>query len=149
MGVSRSPTSGPIAFDTALFIYYIEEHPAYLPLIAPMFEAVAAGAREIVTSELTLLEVLVVPLRANDYVLARRYEALLTRSRGLRLVPLDRAHLRIAAQLRARYAVRTPDALQLAAALATQCSALVTNDRRLPAILGLPVLQLRELTEPL
>ena len=38
---------------------------------------------------------------------------------------------------------RTPDALQLAAALSAGCRTFVTNDRDLPAVPGLEVLQLR------
>jgi predicted nucleic acid-binding protein len=38
---------------------------------------------------------------------------------------------------------RTPDALQIAAALGAGCSALVTNDRDLPSVGGLRVVQLR------
>jgi predicted nucleic acid-binding protein len=51
-------------------------------------------------------------------------------------------HLRLAAQLRAATGVATPDALQLAASLATRCSAFVTNDRRLRAVPGLKIIQL-------
>ena len=39
--------------------------------------------------------------------------------------------------------MRTPDALQLAAALSAGCSTFVTNDRDLPAVTGLEVLKLR------
>ncbi|MDQ3518395.1 MAG: PIN domain nuclease, partial [Gemmatimonadota bacterium] len=73
---------GPVAVDTAVFIYLIEEHPAYLPVVEPLFDEVAAGMREIVTSAVTLLEVLVVPFRTGEVALAGLYEALLTRSRG-------------------------------------------------------------------
>ncbi|MBA3559604.1 MAG: type II toxin-antitoxin system VapC family toxin [Gemmatimonadaceae bacterium] len=132
---------GPVAVDTAVFIYLIEEHPAYLPVVEPLFDEVAAGMREIVTSAVTLLEVLVVPFRTGEVALAGLYEALLTRSRGLRLVEIDRGQLRAAAQLRAHYDLRTPDALQLAAALSSRCSAFVTNDRRLPPLPGLPIMQ--------
>lgn len=45
------------------FIYFIEEHPIYLPLVEPLFEAIDAGELEAVTSSLTLLEVLVIPFR--------------------------------------------------------------------------------------
>jgi predicted nucleic acid-binding protein len=62
---------------------------------------------------LTLLEVLVVPYRAGNAGLAVRYEEL-----------------------------KTPDALQLAAALGAGCTTFVTNDRRIPAIRGMRVLQL-------
>lgn len=142
MGLIDVLGPGLVALDTAVFIYLIEEHPAYLPIVEPLFVEVAAGKREIVTSAVTLLEVLVVPFRTGEEALAGRYEALLTRSRGLRLVEIDRGQLRAAAQLRARHDLRTPDALQLAAALSARCSAFVTNDRRLPALPGLPIVQL-------
>lgn len=134
--------TGSVALDTAIFIYYIEEHRDYLPLVEPLFAEIDAGTREAVTSVLTLLEVLVVPYRAGDLALATRYEALLSRSRGLHLVELDRTQLRTAAQLRALYRLRTPDALQIAAALTAQCQTFVTNDRQLPDIPGLHVVQL-------
>jgi len=144
VGLREDLGPGRTALDTAPFIYYIEEHPAFLPLVAPVFEEAAAGRRELVTSTLTLLEVLVVPIRAGHRELAERYEACLARSRGLRLVDLDRLLLRTAAQLRALHpSLRTPDALQLGAALSAGCSSFVTNDRDLPAIPGLRVLKLK------
>lgn len=144
MGLTAALGPGRTAIDTAVFIYLIEEHPEFMPLVAPIFEETARGKRELVTSAVTLLEVLVVPYRAGDLALAERYEALLTRSRGLRLIDLDCAQLRAAAQLRARYRVRTPDALQLAAALSHSCAAFLTNDRELPEISGIRIVQLRE-----
>jgi predicted nucleic acid-binding protein len=144
VGLSAALGPGRTAIDTAVFIYLIEEHPDFLPLVAPIFEETARGKRELVTSAVTLLEVLVVPYRAGDLALASRYEALLTGSRGLHLVELDRNQLRAAAQLRALYRVRTPDALQLAAALSHQCAAFLTNDRELPELSGIRIVQLRE-----
>lgn len=91
---------------------------------------------------MTLLELLVVPYRAGNVELAQRYEAVLTRSRGVRMVDLTRDPMRLAAQLRAATGAATPDALQLATALATGCSDFVTNDWRLPAMPGLRVVQL-------
>lgn len=144
MGLREDLGPGPTALDTALFIYFIEENEAFLPLVAPIFEEVAAGRREVITSSLTLLEVLVVPYRAGNLTLAARYEAYLSRSRGVRLVDLGRPQLKVAAQLRALHpSVRTPDALQLAAALSAGCPVFVTNDRDLPSVPGLAILKLR------
>ena len=144
MGLREDLGPGPTALDTALFVYYIEENETFLPLVAPVFEDVAAGRREVVTSSLTLLEVLVVPYRAGNLELAERYEAHLSQSRGVRLVDIGRPQLRMAAQLRALHpSVRTPDALQLASALSAGCPTFVTNDRDLPAVPGLRVLKLR------
>ena len=144
MGLVASLPKGPVAVDTSLVIYLIERHPDFLPLVRPLFEAADRGSIEIVTSAVTLLEVLVVPYRAGDALLAARYEALLTRSRGLTIVDLERPILRAAAQLRAVHGTPTPDALQLASGLARRCGAFVTNDRRLPSLPNLPVVQLRE-----
>jgi len=133
---------GPVGVDTVVFIYFIEEHPRFLPLLHPLFQAVAAGRRELVTSALTLLEVLVVPYRSGDYRLAERYEALLTRGRGVRVAEISRDHLRAAARLRAATGLRTPDSLQLAAALIAGCTVFLTKDRDLPTIPGLRIVQL-------
>ncbi len=135
---------GAVGIDTAIVIYFIEEHPKYLPIILPLFREADQGKPDLITSAVTLLEVLVVPYRAGHRALADRYEALLTRSRGIRLIDMTRDQLRAAAQLRAATGVRTPDALQLAAAIGSGCTAFVTNDRRVPAIPGLRVVQLGE-----
>lgn len=146
MGLTDALGAGPIAVDTAVFIYLIEEHPVYLSAARSLFMMADQGEVEIVTSALTLLEVLVVPFRSGDEALASRYEALLTRSLGIRLIEVDRLQLRTAAGLRAVHGTRTPDALQLAAALTTRCSAMVTNDRRFPSLPRLPIMQLSDLT---
>jgi predicted nucleic acid-binding protein len=112
--------------------------------VEPLFRAIDAGDLRGVTSVLTLLEVLVVPYRSGLLELAERYEAILLSSRNLDVVPLDPPILRAAAQLRAATSMRTPDALQVASALALGCTKLVTNDRRLPAVPGLEVLQLSD-----
>lgn len=130
--------------DTSLFIYFVERHPTYVDEVRLLFRSAESGELELITSALTVLEVLVVPFRAGNAALAARYEALLSRGRGLRLVEVDRTQLRSAAHLRATYPLRTPDALQLAAALSNRCSAFVTNDRRLPSPPGLPVVQLAD-----
>jgi predicted nucleic acid-binding protein len=133
---------GNVAVDTAIFIYFIEENPRFLPEILPLFTQADQGKRELITSALTLLEVLVVPYRAGNRHLAERYEALLTRSRGIRLVELSHDQLRAAAQLRAATNVKTPDALQVVAAISGGCTTFLTNDRRLPPMPGLRILQL-------
>jgi predicted nucleic acid-binding protein len=64
--------------------------------------------------------------------------------RSVHVIDLDRSVLRAAARLRAALGVKTPDALQLAAALMAGCPAYVTNDRALPAIPDLRIVHLRD-----
>lgn len=148
MGLLEDLGSGPVALDSVVFIYFIEENPRYLAVIEPVFSAIDRGRIEAVTSGITLLETLVVPLRAGDVRLADRYEALLTRSRGIRLREIDVSLLRLAAHVRAATRLKTPDSLQLATALATGCSAFLTNDRDYPAGPGLRILRLGDYVSP-
>jgi predicted nucleic acid-binding protein len=139
---------GPVGIDTVIFIYYLEEHPTYAGLVSPLFEALDESRCQGVTSTLTLLETLVVPYRAGDAVLADRYELLLSRSQGLHLVDLERDLLRAAARLRAAYAVKTPDAIQLAAALSKACTTFLTHDRPLSKVQGIRILQIGQYLSP-
>jgi predicted nucleic acid-binding protein len=66
----------------------------------------------------------------------------------LRTVPIDDALAERAAELRARHNVRTPDALQLAAALLTGAAAFLTNDAALTCVSEIEVLVVGELTAP-
>ena len=142
VGLTTELGVGRVALDTAIFIYFIEENPRFLPEIVRLFKEANEGRRDLITSALTLLEVLVVPYRAGNRLLAERYEALLTRSRGIRLVELSHDQLRAAAQLRAATSVKTPDALQLVAAISTGCTTFLTKDRRLRPVPGLRILEL-------
>jgi predicted nucleic acid-binding protein len=145
VGLIREIGEGPVALDTVVIIYFIEEHQRYLPVLDPVFAAIDKRRLRAIASSLTLLEVLVVPYRAGNIPLAERYEQVLTRSRGVRLIDIDRTQLRAAAQLRALHSnLRTPDAIQISAALSGGCSVLLTNDRDLPAVPGLRVLQLKD-----
>ena len=148
MGLIEDASPGPVALDTAIFIYFIEEDKRFLSLVKPVFDAIDRGDLRAATSGLTLMEVLVLPYRFANFSLADRYEASLTRSRGLRFIDIDRSLLRSAAQLRAAFNLKTPDALQVAAALVAECTVFLTNDRRIPSMPGLKVLELKNYLPP-
>lgn len=145
MGLRKDLFPGPVALDTCLFIYLIEENPRFLPLVRPLFEAIDARKIQAVTSALTLLETLALPYRRNDDKLAEKYERLFRGIPNLSVVDIDLPVLRLAAALRAKSHLKTPDALQLATAMRRQCRFFVTNDRRLPQFPRLTVLQLDDL----
>ena len=142
MGLIEDIGQGPVALDSSVFIYFIEEHPRYLPIVDPLFHALEVGLLQAATSTLTLLETLVQPVRTGNWRLADRYEEILTDSRGLELIKIDLELLRAAAHVRAATKVKTPDALQIASAQSAGCRTFVTNDGRLPPVPGLRVLYL-------
>lgn len=149
MGLLSSLGPGPVALDSSIFIYFIEEQEHFLAELDLLFSAIAEGSISAVTSSLTLLEVLVIPLHANQPALAAEYEAILTRSSAISLLPLQPRQLRLAAHLRASTAMKTPDAIHLASALVAGCTTFLTNDRRIPPVPGLRIVVLEDaIAEP-
>ena len=147
MGLMKLLGDGPVALDTAPFIYFIEDHPKFAPLVEELFERIVAGTQIAVTSAVTLLEVLVIPYRHGRVDIAEQYERLLGGSPHLLLVPIQDSILREAARIRAELNVKTPDALQLATARLSGCTTFLTNDRRLPPVPGLQILTLTDVAE--
>ena len=142
MGSLTVPAGGPVYVDAQAVIYSVEKHPVYAPLLRSLWVAVHSGAVEVVTSELTELEVLVAPLRAGDTALVGRYDRFFGLP-GVRLVPVSRPVLREAARHRAATRkLKTPDAIHLATALQHRCVQFVTNDLAFRAATGVPVVVL-------
>ncbi|MBM4080282.1 MAG: type II toxin-antitoxin system VapC family toxin [Planctomycetes bacterium] len=135
-----------LGFDTAPVIYFVEAHPRYDALVTEVFQRVASRALDGVTSVITLTEVLVQPIRRGNIRLQQEYRDLLLRSDNFEVRPIDVSVAEVAADLRARYRLRTPDAMQAAAALAGGCQAFLTNDPLLKRVAELRVLVLDELT---
>ena len=133
---------GVVGLDTAPLIYFIEENPTYINTVGAFFQSMAAGDFRVVTSIITLLEVLVHPFRRNNVALAEQYRDILLNSQELTTVPLNQETAEEAARLRARYNIRTPDAIQVAAAVSQGATFFLTNDSRLPAIPGLQIIEL-------
>lgn len=123
-----------LALDTGPWILWIEQNPAFLPVVGPIFREFEEGRATAVTSVMAVLEVLTGAMRREDDVLVRRYESLFTESAGVVVLDVDMDIARRAAELRARHGVRTADAIHLATALAAGASAFVTTDRRLARV---------------
>ncbi|MEH2199806.1 type II toxin-antitoxin system VapC family toxin [Nostoc sp.] len=131
-----------VGLDTAPLIYFIEENPNYLDVTDAFFEAMFRGEFSVVTSVLTITEVLVYPLRQGNTVLAQQYREILFNSQGLTAIEVFPDIAENAAQLRADYNLRTPDAIQMATAIRGGASFFLTNDARLPSLPALSVLVL-------
>ena len=111
----------------------------------PLFELIANGDIEAVTPVVTLIEVLTEPLQQARKNLARRYQELLTRSAHITVYNLDERLAVLSAELRARYGLRMPDAIQAATALEYSSGVPVCNDKDMKRIKRLKVLLLDEL----
>ena len=124
LGLSR------IFFDTNLFIYLLEDEAVRGRRVADILDKMPERHDELVTSTLTLGEILVKPLALGDAEWAKRYEVVFS-SPGVFLVSFDTASARIYARLRQDKTLKPPDAIQLACAGAARCDLFITNDDRL------------------
>lgn len=137
MGSLNIPSSGAIYVDTQAIIYSVEQHAAYAPLLAPLWAAHQSVT--LITSHLSLMECLILPLRNHDAKLVSDFQRTFQMP-GLRVIPVDEPILRSAAQLRADYkSLRTPDAIHAATSFTAGAALFVTNDRGMRAVAGLPL----------
>lgn len=144
MGRLSFPHGTRLYLDTAPIIYAIEEHEIYWTELQPIWAAFEAGEVQIVTSEISLLETLVQPIRDNNSKLADTYNELLTGSE-IFLVPVSTEILRAAAKLRANHNLKTPDAIHAATAIASNCDYLVANDNGFRRLTDINVIILADL----
>src|SRR5262249_38207663 len=123
LGMSR------IFWDTNLFIYLFEDHGPLSKTTAELRKKMLIRGDQLLTSTLTLGEVLVKSLENGDVILCSRYESGITAA--ALTIPLDIAAAKIYASLRSDRALRAPDAIQLACAASAGVDLFVTNDNRL------------------
>lgn len=145
MGTIDSLCGSVVGFDTMPLIYYIEEHPTYLKVVEPFFNAIERGEFEVVTSIITLLEVLVHPIRDGNTNLAQEYRTLLFDTEGLSTNNINQEIAEEASRLRAFYNIRTPDSIQIATAILGGASYFLTNDVHFQSLPDLKILQLDDL----
>ena len=141
---------GPAVYlDTNILIYAVEDAFGLGARLRPLFERIDRGELRGVASELALAEVLIKPLRDGAGPLQSEYQQLLDPSGPLLTLPIDRATLTRAAELRAVLpALRLPDAIHAATALLHGCTTFLTNDARFETVGPLPVLLLSRLPTP-
>lgn len=118
-----------IFWDTNLFIYLFEDYQALSKITAELRQKMLSRGDQLLTSTLTIGEVLTKPLEFGAIDLCDRYEKAITTTSAL--VSFDLRAARIYASLRQDRALRAPDAVQLACAASVGVDLFVTNDGRL------------------
>ena len=118
-----------IFWDTNLFIYLFENYGPLSKTTVELRRKMLKRGDQLLTSTLTLGEVLVKPVENGDSVLYSRYESGIAAS--ALILPFDVAAAKIYASLRSDRSLRAPDAIQLACAAGAAVDLFVTNDNRL------------------
>lgn len=136
-----------IGLDTAPFIYFIEDVDPYANLLDPVFSLLESHAVRAVTSTVTVAEILTKPFTDKNFSLADEIKFTLNSFSSLSIVSIDEKLAEAAALLRARYAIRLPDALQAAAAIQGEATLFLTNDKRIKKVDAIEALVLSELLQ--
>ena len=136
-----------ICIDTAPFIYFIEKDPKYLDILRPIFAEIDAGKIDALTSTITLLEVLVLPFKTKNESLAEKYREILLYAEGLTTFEIFHEVSELSSKLRAKYSIRTPDAIQIAVGIIYGADTFLTNDSDLKKVNDIKVLILEDFLE--
>lgn len=138
--------TGKIIFlDTAPLIYFIEGHSQYQQKLKQLFLLNDEGHFKFLSSVITLLEVLVKPLKEGQNKTVEQYKKILTNAEGIDIFEITIPVTIKAAELRAKYNIHTPDALQIATAIERQADFFLTNDLRLKQVVEIKLVTISEL----
>ncbi|MCI0490003.1 MAG: PIN domain-containing protein, partial [Blastocatellia bacterium] len=110
--------------DSAPIIYLVERVQPYASAVR---RKLSAQSLTLITSELTRLECRVKPLRNNDVALLQDFDDYFANSIA-EIMPLTRAVIDCATEIRAQFNFKTPDSVQLAAAVVAGSDLFLTND---------------------
>lgn len=114
-----------IYLDTAPLIYLVEHVPLFADLVAQRLSSTDA----LIVSDLSRLECRVKPLRDGNTALVDEFDRFFNDSVS-EVFTLTREVMDRATEIRAHYGFKTPDAIHLAAATASNCDLFLTNDHR-------------------
>lgn len=117
-----------IGLDTSIFIYQLESNPRYVPLTHTIFRWLEQAEHGAVTSTITMTELLVQPYRDSGQQRVDEFYALLATYPNIEWLAPNLEVADTAARIRATHRLRTPDALQAAAAVYAGVTGFVTND---------------------
>ncbi len=106
-------------FDTAPIVYFIEENKDFSNITDEIFKLIndSHGYYYPFSSVITLIEVLTQPFKKSRMDLVKKYREFLLNASNFTIYSIDPIVAEKAAELRAQYAIKTPDAIQLAVAI--------------------------------
>jgi predicted nucleic acid-binding protein len=119
-----------VFWDTNLFIYFLERTPSLGTQARELRRRMLQRGDQLVTSALTLGEILVHPVQHGRHDLEQRYIALFTPP-AVSVLEFGMKAAPVYARVRQDRTIQKPDALQLACAAAYGVDLFITNDERL------------------
>jgi predicted nucleic acid-binding protein len=127
-----------VFWDTNIFIYFFEDHGEAGKTARALRERMLMRGDQLITSAMTVGEILIKPRQQHDLDLCRQYERAITSTALVLSFDLDAA--RRFSILRLNRSLSPPDAIQLSCAATVDTDVFITNDSRLSG-LSIPGIQ--------
>lgn len=121
-----------VFIDTNIIIYFLERNALFFEKVIPYFERAESGEIELFTSPVSYMETIIPVIKKQDIDLESKYNYLF--KNFLNTIDINLEIGRIGAEIRAKYNVKAPDALQIACAINSECKKFVTADKELDKI---------------
>ena len=118
-----------IFWDTNIFIYFFEDQGQKGKSARDLRERMLRRGDQLITSAMTVGEILVKPSQLQDLDLCQKYERAITAT--ALVIPFDLNAARRFATIRLDGSLRAPDAIQLSCAATVDTDLFITNDTRL------------------
>ncbi len=122
-----------VFWDTNIFIYFFEDNGEVGRSARALRERMLRRGDQLITSAMTVGEILVKPRQEQDFDLCDAYERAITAT--ALVLPFDLEAARRFAVLRLNRSLEPPDAIQLSCAALVNTDLFVTNDTRLSGLL--------------
>ena len=135
-----------VYFDVNPIIYFIEQNTQFSEAVMPVFEMIGNGSIIAFTSELSLTEILIKPIRNNFNQIIQAHKELLLDPELFTLISPIQDTFLLAAELGGKLSMRTPDAIHMACAIESKCKYFITNDKGIKSTADVTVVQILELS---
>ncbi|NBP68678.1 MAG: type II toxin-antitoxin system VapC family toxin [Cytophagia bacterium] len=143
MGLAEQLKGSNVYIDSAPLIYYFEKKQGFFSQLNELFRSAEKGELTLITSSITVTEVLTHPIRLRKVRLIKTYESFFEHGTSIKLMDVGLAEAKLAAELRAVHNLKTPDAIHIATDIESDSKFFLTNDFQLKKISNLEIVTLK------
>lgn len=129
-----------IGLDTNIFIYYFQQNRQFGEKAKRIFNYLVDNKIKAITSVITLIELLSLPVRDEKNI--DKLKNLFLETPNLEIQDINQEIGILSARIRRNYNFRIPDSIQLATCLYKKIDIFITNDFKLKAFKEFPIILL-------
>lgn len=133
-----------IGLDSMGFIYFLEDNSNFANLAEIIFELAEKDEAVIISTVLAPIEVLTGYRKTKDSAAENEFIQMVQDFPNIEIYDLDFRMIERVVDLRAKYSIKTPDAIHIATAIENKADIFVTNDAALKKIKEIEIVCLKD-----